>query len=79
MKSPTRIKYLRSNGTWSEVYSVDNPPPQDVTSVNGKTGAVTLSANDVGARSKDWTPTFPVTSVQGKTGAVSFTTKTILA
>ena len=30
-------------------YSASNPPPYPVTSVNGKTGAVNLSASDVGA------------------------------
>lgn len=30
-------------------YSASNPPPYPVTSVNGKTGAVTLGASDVGA------------------------------
>lgn len=34
-------------------YSADNPPPYPVTSVNSKTGAVTLSASDVGAVSTD--------------------------
>lgn len=34
-------------------YSVDNPPPYPVTSVNSKTGAVILSASDVGAVSTD--------------------------
>ena len=40
-----------------------------VTSVNSKTGAVDLSASDVGALPASYTP--PVTSVNGKTGAVS--------
>ena len=39
-----------------------------VTSVNGKTGAVVLDADDVGALTDDYTP--PVTSVNGKTGDV---------
>ena len=30
-------------------YSVSNPPPYPVTSVNSKTGAVTLTASDIGA------------------------------
>lgn len=30
-------------------YSASNPPPYPVTSVNGKTGAVTLGASDIGA------------------------------
>jgi hypothetical protein len=37
-------------------YSASNPPPYPVTSVNGKTGAVSLSASDVGARPSTWTP-----------------------
>lgn len=31
MKSSKRIEYLRNNGTFSEVYSIDNPPPYPVT------------------------------------------------
>ena len=38
-------------------YSASNPPPYPVTSVNGKTGAVTLDAAAVGARPSTWTPT----------------------
>jgi hypothetical protein len=37
-------------------YSASNPPPYPVTSVNGKTGAVTLDAAAVGARPSTWTP-----------------------
>lgn len=40
-----------------------------VTSVNGKTGAVRLTASDVGAMPSD--TQFPVQSVNGKTGAVT--------
>lgn len=39
-----------------KVYSEGNPPPYPVTKVNNKTGAVTLSASDVGARASNWTP-----------------------
>lgn len=46
-----------------------------VTSVNGQTGAVTLTASDVGAMPDTYTA--PVTSVAGSTGAV--TSKTILS
>lgn len=28
MKSSKRFEYLRNNGTFSEVYSIDNPPPK---------------------------------------------------
>lgn len=38
-------------------YSADNPPPYPVTSVNSKTGAVSLTAGDVGARPENWMPT----------------------
>ena len=37
-------------------YSSSNPPPYPVTSVNSKTGTVTLTATDVGARPSTWTP-----------------------
>lgn len=39
-----------------KIYSEGNPPPYPVTKVNNKTGAVTLSASDVGARASNWTP-----------------------
>lgn len=43
-----------------------------VQSVNGQTGAVTLTAGDVGALPDDYTPpAAPVQSVAGKTGAVA--------
>lgn len=38
-------------------YSGSNPPDYPVDSVNGKTGAVKLNADDVGARSSSWMPT----------------------
>lgn len=38
-------------------YSDSNPPPYPVTSVNGETGSVNLSASDVGARPDTWVPT----------------------
>src|SRR5699024_36877 len=48
--------------------NVDAP----VQSVNGQTGAVTLTAGDVGALPDDYTPpAAPVQSVAGKTGAVA--------
>ena len=60
-------------------YSATNPPPYPVTSVNGKTGAVTLGKSDVGLGSVDNVkqysasnpPPYPVTSVNGKTGDVT--------
>lgn len=60
-------------------YSATNPPPYPVTSVNSKTGAVTLGKSDVGLGSVDNVkqysasnpPPYPVTSVNGKTGDVT--------
>ena len=49
----------------SDAYTPTNPPPYPVTSVNGKTGAVT------GLYDGDNQPPYPVTSVNGKTGAVT--------
>ena len=49
----------------SDAYTPTNPPPYPVTSVNGKTGAVT------GLYSTENPPPYPVTSVNGKTGAVT--------
>lgn len=57
--------YLKENPITGNFYSADNPPPYPVTSVNGKTGAVT------GLYSADNKPPYPVTSVNGKTGAVT--------
>ena len=50
---------------------VSLPNISGVNSVNGKTGTVVLTANDVGALPDNYTP--PVTSVNSKTGAVSLT------
>ena len=58
-------KYLQENPITGNFYSPDNPPPYPVTSVNGKTGAVT------GLYSADNAPPYPVTSVNGKTGDVT--------
>ncbi len=59
-------------------YDADNQPPYPVTSVAGKTGAVTLAKADVGLGNVDNVkqysaenePPYPVTSVDGETGAV---------
>ena len=66
-------------------YSASNPPPYPVTSVNSKSGAVTLSKGDVGLGNVDNVkqysasnpPPYPVTSVNGHTGAVQLTTADI--
>ena len=60
-------------------YGPNNAPPYPVTSVNGKTGNVTLNAADVGLGnvdnikqySENNPPPYPVTSVNGQTGAVT--------
>lgn len=65
-------------------YSSTNPPPYPVTSVAGRTGAVTLAKGDVGLGNVDNVkqysasnpPPYPVTSVAGKTGAVQLNTLT---
>lgn len=59
-------------------YDADNQPPYPVTSVAGKTGAVTLAKADVGLDkvanvlqySAENEPPYPVTSVDGEQGAV---------
>lgn len=53
-KSATKPSYSKSEVGLGNVdnvkqYSASNPPPYPVASVNGKTGAVKLSASDVGA------------------------------
>lgn len=50
-KQPNKPKY-----TASEVGALPSSYTPPVTSVNGKTGAVALSAQDVGARPDTWTP-----------------------
>ncbi len=61
-KQPTKPTYTKSEVGLENVdnvhqYSENNPPPYPVQSVNGKTGAVSLGAADVGARPSTWTPT----------------------
>ena len=60
-KNPTKPEYSKSEVGLGNVdnvrqYSANNPPPYPVTSVNGKTGAVTLDADSVGARPSTWMP-----------------------
>lgn len=60
-------------------YSASNPPPYPVTSVNSKSGAVTLSKGDVGLGNVDNVkqysasnpPPYPVKSVNGHTGVIT--------
>lgn len=60
-KAETKPSYSKSEVGLGNVdnvkqYSANNPPPYPVTSVNGKTGEVTLDAAAVGARPSTWTP-----------------------
>lgn len=70
------------SGVLSQKYSADNPPPYPVTSVNDKTGAVTLTASNISTTSgtiqqdlntkysSSNPPPYPVTSVNTKRGNV---------
>lgn len=60
-KEPNKPSYDKSEVGLGKVanerqYSASNPPPYPVSSVNGKTGAVTLDAAAVGARADTWMP-----------------------
>ena len=59
------LRRTRDGAVWSDEQGGGGGAVQ---SVNGKTGAVVLDADDVGALPDDYTP--PVTSVNGQTGAV---------
>ena len=61
-------KYLKTDGS---AMSWEDAPAAPVTSVNNKTGAVTLGAADVGALPDSYTA--PVTSVNSNTGDVVIT------
>lgn len=74
-KQPTKPSYSNSEVGLGNVdnvkqYSAENPPPYPVRSVNGKGGAVTLSASDVGARPSTWTPTYSEVGAE-KSGTAS--------
>lgn len=53
----TKAQIGLSNVDNVKQYSSSNPPPYPVTSVNSKTGAVSLTASEVGARPDTWVPT----------------------
>lgn len=60
-KNATKPSYSKSEVGLGNVdnvkqYSASNPPPYPVTSVNGKTGVVSLDAAAVGARPSTWMP-----------------------
>ena len=54
-------------------YSASNPPPYPVTSVNGKTGAVTLDAAAVNARPSTWMPSAADVGAVPKTQTLTVT------
>ena len=61
-KEPSKPSYTKAEVGLGNVenvrqYSASNPPPYPVTSVNGKTGSVSLDATAVGARPATWMPT----------------------
>ena len=80
VKGGTNIKVSRSSDGSYTVSAADSGAA--VTSVNGRSGAVTLSKSDVGLGNVDDVkqysasnpPPYPVTSVNGKTGAVNIGT-----
>ena len=53
MKTRRTIKGTSAEGLVEEAYTPSNPPPYPVTSVAGRTGAVTLSKTDVGLSNVD--------------------------
>lgn len=63
--SGSAAKFLNEKGQWTTISFPDSP----VASVNGKTGVVTLDANDVGALPNN---TQYVSSFNGQTGAVTY-------
>lgn len=60
-------------------YSSSNPPPYPVTSVNSKTGAVSLKASDVGAFATDSIITFYNASLAVTNGVGNYSNKNIKA
>lgn len=80
LNSTARSRLMPTGGSTGQVlskasgtnYDVEwTTPSGGVSSVNGKTGAVTLNASDVGALADTYTA--PVSSVNTKTGAVTLT------
>ena len=73
---PTKTSQLTND---SGFITIDDVPDAPVTSVNGKTGAVALTKNDIGLGNVDNVkqysasnpPPYPVTSVNGHTGAIT--------
>lgn len=69
--SGVKWRFIRATNDVNTVTYTDWADLVPVTSVNGKTGVVQLTATDVGAMTDDYTA--PVTSVNDKTGAVELT------
>ena len=78
-KAEMAMRPALNNDSWGAWKKVSTSDDIKVTSVAGKTGAVTLSKSDVGLSNVDNVkqysasnpPPYPVTSVAGKTGAVT--------
>ena len=78
-KTSNLLKGDGQGGVTAAVPGTDYLKTAPVTSINGKTGAVTLGKSDVGLGSVDNVrqysasnpPPYPVTSVNGKTGTVT--------
>lgn len=66
----TGKRYYFTGAAWAEIPSSGGGGGGDVTSVNGKTGAVTLTASDVGAYTDDETDAL-LANKQGKTLSAS--------
>lgn len=79
------LKGNGSGGVTAAVPGTDYLKTAPVTSINGKTGAVTLGKSDVGLGSVDNVrqysatnpPPYPVTSVNGQTGGVNLTARDV--
>lgn len=84
-KTSNLLKGDGAGGVTAAVPGTDYLKTAPVTSINGKTGAVTLGKSDVGLGSVDNVkqysasnpPPYPVTSVNGKTGAVTVSVPTV--
>ena len=77
-KASTKPSYTKSEVGLGNVdnvkqYSASNPPPYPVNSVNGKSGAVTLDADAVGARPNTWMPTYSDVGARPATWTPTYT------
>lgn len=82
-KASTKPSYTKSEVGLGNVenvkqYSASNPPPYPVTSVNGKTGAVKLDADSVGALPSSYVPVEYVTAEENDVTKATHTADEIL-